>query len=366
MEPAILESLCCCRWVIQVSLHDQIAPHENFTHRLAILGDWDERLWICNHEALQCHVPHTLASFESGLLINRQLTPLLIPFANHSWSKDFRQAIHVRDVYAQLLHLSKNWRWRSRCSNHHLQLMIPSFRLWVSDHSAHNYRSSAEMCHALPCNEHEHHLGVNLPQANMYTCKSGNRPWEAPARTMEHGQCPKVDRVSFNAPSECVVDCIEVGAPVMRDHSLWVCSCATSVTKCQGVPFISNIFYFKSNIACRNQFLIGRGSKMRTSRISLLIINIDNNRALIGLQKLQGCRDHRAEFSVSNQQFRTTVAKAKSNVFGVKARVQWIDDATHHGDAVEALKKLRCVCKHDSYGIAMTKTSAHQRRCQQL
>mmetsp|Transcript_68116 Transcript_68116/g.134433 ORF Transcript_68116/g.134433 Transcript_68116/m.134433 type:complete len:265 (+) Transcript_68116:338-1132(+) len=152
VKPTSLEGVACSGWILQVTLHDQVAPEENLAHSLAVSWNRLQRLCICNHESLLSQVPDTLPCFEFCLLLHRQLVPLRFPLANCRWAEHFCEAIDMCHVDAQFLHGCQDWsRWRrGRC--HHLQRMLPLFSPFIGKQGLHDYRSTAEVRNTMLCN----------------------------------------------------------------------------------------------------------------------------------------------------------------------------------------------------------------------
>ncbi len=100
MEPATTERLFRGGRVFQVPLHHGVTTQEDLTDGFAVLGDWLHGVGISHHGAAQRVVTHTLAGFDLGAIMQRQLVPLGFPGTHSDRSIDFGQAIHVRNLDA--------------------------------------------------------------------------------------------------------------------------------------------------------------------------------------------------------------------------------------------------------------------------
>ena len=195
-----------------------------------------------------------------------------------------------------------------------------------------------------------HGLGAHPAKADVRAGDDGERPGEAPAVAVEHGQCPQIDGMGAHAGRHRVRVAHEGGASVVVDHALGIARRARRVVEADRLPLILGHPPGEVRIAGCDQVLVAEIRQRLPALGEFQVVGVDNERP-------HPCEGERlpgdiGELAVDDENLRSGVVDLEGDDRRVEARVERMEHRPGHGHAVVGLEHGRAVGQHDGDGIA--------------
>ena len=224
MKPAAFEALAGCGRVFQVALHHHIAAEHDLADGLPVPGHRVHGLRIAHRQILQNGVVDALPGLDRGLLPGGQAVPFVMPCVDDGGTVGLRQAVDVDDFKAGFLHGLERRCGRRRGGGEERDAVAVRLALLLRrvDEQAHDDRCAAHVGDAVSRAGIENAAGFHAAQADVHAGHHAERPGEAPAVAMEHGQGPEVDRMLRHAGGHDIAHGQEIGAAMVVDDALGV------------------------------------------------------------------------------------------------------------------------------------------------
>ena len=207
-----------------------------------------------------------------------------------------------------------------------------------------------------------HGLGAHPPQAHVRAGDDRQRPREAPAVAVEHGQRPQIDGMLAHAGFDVVGVAHERGAAVMVDDALRIARGAGCVVERDGVPFVGWHPPDELGVAGGEHRLVVVGRKLLAGLRKLGVVVVDDGG--FGLRQHQGRLRQRGELAVGDQQLGISVVELEGDDRSVEPGVDGVQHGADHGHAVVRLEHRRRVGEQHRHRVARTDAARYQPRRQ--
>jgi len=183
MEPAAGKRFLGRTRVLQVALHDDVAAHEDLTHRGTVRRNRSEAHRIGDRQALEHGVGDALARLEPRPLGRGRLVTFVVPGADDGRAIDLGATVDTGDVKAETIHSFDHCGGGCRTGGHHLDPPVERALQSGSrvEQHVHDDRRTAEMGHPFARDRLVDCPGLDPTQADMRPGERGNGPREAPA-----------------------------------------------------------------------------------------------------------------------------------------------------------------------------------------
>ena len=161
---------------------------------------------------------------------------------------------------AELGHLLQDGgRWRGG-RGHHVDGVIEIAALLGAgvDQQAHDHRRAAQMADPLLGDRPVDGARLDPAQAHLGPSLEGHRPGKAPAIAVEHRQGPEIGWVQTHVPDQNVTDRVQIGAPMVGDHTLGLAGRPRGVAERDRLPLFSRMQRLELGIPLGQQLVIGQ------------------------------------------------------------------------------------------------------------
>ena len=200
---------------------------------------------------------------------------------------------------------------------------------------------------------------LDLAQAHVRPRIGADRPREAPAVAVEHGQRPEIDRPMRHGPGDAVAERVQVGAPVVIDDALGVARGAGGVVERDRLPLVLGPAPVVVRVAVGQQRLVFDAAEQVAAFLGR-IVDIDDQRRCVGPRERVG--NHGRERAVGEQHLGLGVVEDEAERGGIQPVVERVEHGATHGNAVVRLQHRRRVGGHDGDRIAGADAALRQRR----
>src|SRR5690348_1142668 len=258
VKPAAGKRFLSCFLIFEIALHDDIPPEHHLPDGLAIARHLAHRFRIDHRDGFLQRVGHALPSFQLGTLIGRQTIPAGLLCAYRRRAINLGQAVYMRELDPDAFSTLEYSHWGCCPGDQSDDTPRGGAFRWIRrvDERVVDNRRAGHVSDLMPADQFEYLRGIDLAQADIDAGRGRDGPWEAPAVAVKHRQRPEIDRVLPEVAGEDITDRIEIGAPVMSHHALWIACCPRGITERDGFPFVLRQTWHKVFIAlCQRVFI---------------------------------------------------------------------------------------------------------------
>ncbi len=202
-------------------------------------------------------------------------------------------------------------------------------------------------------------LGAHPAQTDMRAGHHRQRPREAPAVAMEHRQGPQIHRMARHVGGENVAVAHQCRAAMVEHHALRIAGGAAGVIERDRIPFVVRHAPFELRIAAGDEVLVFDVAQHFARLRKFQIVVIDHQR--LRFREPQRLLDDAGEFAIGDQQFRFAVIEDERQRRRIEPRVERVDHAAGHRNAVMRFQHGRRVGEHHRNRVAAADALFRQR-----
>ncbi len=257
------------------------------------------------------------------------------------------------DLDPERLHPLQHRRGRCRGRGHHPDLLRegPAHGLGRIDQHAHDDRGAAQMGHALLGQGREDRVAGDPAQADLGPGLQHDRPGEAPAVAVEHGQRPQIDRELRHAPDQHVADRVQVRATMVVDDALGIAGGARGVVERDRLPLVGGEQGLKPGSPSASSASYSTLPIRSPPGPSGSSTSITSSSPAGQPHRLA---HRRRELGVGEQRLGLAVLQDERQCRRVEPGVQRVEDGAAHRHAVMRLQHRRDVGQHRRHRVAGT------------